>query len=179
MDYVWDLGFDFNHTAKPDGTYDLQIGLVKLIDNKYAPASPIPMALDKSVGFSLYDLTMGAEKDKWDKTIINAAIIQFDAAKPGSRMSPFGEADELHILTPTFKFAAASGVSAYFGGTYPIYHWDGKLPDGGSLKIHQNARQHHCEMTVTVIVTKKKKNEAKYERRRFVVDPEMIIDSNG
>jgi hypothetical protein len=171
--YIWDLGFDFNHLRKPDGNHDLQIGLVKYdsTQNKYLPASPITMGSNDTVKFSLYDLTMGAEKDKWEKTIIHAALVEFSPAMEGSRGTPFG--DEEQVLIPKLDFSGNSGVSAYFGGTYPVYHWD------KAFSINPSASQHHCEMTVTVIVTKKKKNEAKYETRKFVVDPEMIIDSNG
>lgn len=172
--YVWDLAFNFNHRPKPDGTYDLQIGLLKEVeidDGKakkkvYIPASPVAMAIGDEVGFSIYDLT---KTGTWTKTVLHCVVIEFSAATLGGRSTPFGDMEI--VLAPTFKHQGAS-KSAYFGGQYPVHTCADRW------LINAAADGHHCEMTVTAFVTKVD-GSGNVHTRRFVVDPEMIVDSNG
>lgn len=164
--YVWDLAFSFDHRPKPDGTYDLQIGLLKKSGNTYIPASPVGIAKDNTVGFSIYDLT---KTGTWTETKLHCVVIEFSAAISGGRHTPFGNMDI--VLAPTFVHQG-KGTSGYFGGEYPAHTC------ANSWTVNEAAKGEHCEMTVTVFVTKVD-SAGKVDTRRFVVDPEMIVDSNG
>lgn len=167
-DYAWDLAYSFDHRPKADGTYDLQLGLLKYDEaaKKWFPASPVGLKKDDRFKFSLFDLT---KTGNWTTTKVSAVVIEFSAAINGGRNTPCGDMEV--VLVPSFDHIGASN-SGYFGGPHTAFNspeWWTIQNDGGVL---------HCEMTVTVYVTKKAGSKHA-ESRKFIVDPEMIIDSQA
>jgi hypothetical protein len=169
--YVWELGFDFDHLDGHDGTCDLQLGLVKDADG-WKPASPYLIKAGETVAFHIYDLTdelIGIE------TTLSSVVIEFSAAREGDRQTPFND-DEI-ALNPTFVPGDGEGnlkkTSSYFSKERPVYSPEGKK----EWTVHAAAEHSHLNMMVTVIVTKK--FGELYRTRKFVVDPEMVIDSHG
>jgi hypothetical protein len=161
--YVWDLGFHFDHVQKYDGTFDLQIGLCDT-DN-IRPASPIGLKAGDKIGFSIYDLTLPEHAVQPE---VKLFLVEFAAAKKDQTdPSPFAEA----VFQPQLNPVTGKG-SIFFGSRKFGYH----PPEGEKhyYPIKSGIGGNSYEMTVTVIV----KNSLG-EYRKFIVDPEMIIDSQG
>jgi hypothetical protein len=142
--------------------------LVEVVTVGEVPASPYLIKPDDTITFHIYDLTddpswqAGPEK-------LDVVVIEFFKAREGDQPGPFGDAV---VLAPTFTIEQLKKQSAYFAKEYPYYSC------GQEWQVSANAEGSHCHMMVTVIVTKEKSGEGK-ETRKFVVDPEMVIDSQG
>jgi hypothetical protein len=167
--YAWDLGFHFDHDKKYDGTCDLQIGLCDVAKNR--PGSPFGLKSGDKIAFSAYDLTASSTS----KPEVLLFLVEFAAANSAQGdFSPLqGEAV---VFQPAIAYVSNTN-SLFFG---PRAHgFQAPLADKEkyyyTIKPMQGSSRSY-EMTVTLIV-KKEVSANKFEYRKFIVDPEMIIDS--
>jgi hypothetical protein len=193
VDYVWDLGFDFNAVQNADNTYNLAMGLADL--SKSSLGNPLSLKVGDTISVKAFNLTDGATTEGYTVTNVQLNFTKADKGQPGSPY-PFSNMAVIqgagdNPSTGPFTFNVNPTVDATCG-VIQLPPLGQPAGEAGSLIFQAQpefpfwevitsdmalANEGTFNLSISMVVQGPEEGEQPTVPRTFFSDPEMIVEA--